>query len=240
MDTLAGRTVVVIGGSSGIGLAVAAESLAAGATVIVAGRSDARLKEASDQLGAGLVTRPVDATDEREMADLFAGIDLVDHIFVSVGVIFGGTLLEADMTSHRERLDSRVLAAAHAAKFGAPRMSRGGSITFTSGTGARRPNARSNPLASASAGAVESMSRTLAIQLAPIRVNTVVPGLVDTALTTPQAGPGREEALAAAANRLPVGRLGRPEDVAHAVRFIMENGYLTGVSLVLDGGGTLV
>jgi NAD(P)-dependent dehydrogenase (short-subunit alcohol dehydrogenase family) len=119
-------------------------------------------------------------------------------------------------------------------------MSRGGSITFVSGTGSRRPNLRSNPLASASAGAVEAMTRTLAVQLAPIRVNTVVPGLIDTALTTPQSGPEREQALTAAANRLPAGRLGRPEDIAHAVLFAMENGYFTGVSLVVDGGGTLV
>jgi NAD(P)-dependent dehydrogenase (short-subunit alcohol dehydrogenase family) len=239
MGSLQGTTVVVIGGTSGIGLAVAAIARAADAEVVIAGRSGGRLGEARARLGHDVRSWAVDGTDESAVQRLFDGLDVVDHIFVSVGVVGGGALLDADMSTHRPRLEDRVLAAAHAAKYGFPKMTRGGSITFCSGTVARRPGRTTNPLSSASAAAVEAMARTLALQLAPVRVNTVVPGLIDTPLTAP-ASDDQRRMRAAVEQKVPVGRIGRPEDVAHAVRFLMENDYVTGTSLVVDGGGLLV
>jgi NAD(P)-dependent dehydrogenase (short-subunit alcohol dehydrogenase family) len=140
----------------------------------------------------------------------------------------------------RPRLDIRVWGAVYAAKYCTPKMTRGGSITFCSGTAAVRPSQAGNPVAAASGGAVEALARALAVQLAPVRVNTVQPGLVDTPLHDQTMGDQREERLAAIAKRLPVGRIGRPEDIAHAVVFLMENGYVTGTTLTIDGGGVLV
>jgi NAD(P)-dependent dehydrogenase (short-subunit alcohol dehydrogenase family) len=239
MSPLRNRTVVVIGGSSGIGLAVASSVRNSGADVVIAGRSEQRLVEAQAALGDGVATRIVDGTDETHVKALFEDMEVVDHVFVSVGLVGGGGLLDADMAMHRGRLDSRVLAAAHAAKYGAPKMTRGGSITFCSGTVALRPGPATNPLSAASAAAVEGLARALAVQLAPIRVNTVVPGLVDTPLTAPTTEE-QSRARTVFAQRLPVGRIGRPEEVAHAVCFLMENDYVTGTSLVVDGGGALV
>ncbi|MCD7436621.1 SDR family oxidoreductase [Streptomyces lincolnensis] len=235
MSSLKGETVLVIGGSSGLGLAVAATALEDGAEVTIAGRSEDRLREARAVIGDGVRTAAVDAVDEEQVAGLFDGFDTVDHVFVTVGVVGGGTLFEADTATHRPRLDARVWAAAHAARYGAPKMLRGGSITFCSGAAGVRPGKTTNPLAAASAGAVESMTRTLAVQLAPVRVNTVVPGIVETPLLTASAGD-----LEAIAERLPVGRVGRAEDIAQAVRFFMTNGYVTGQTLIVDGGGVLV
>jgi NAD(P)-dependent dehydrogenase (short-subunit alcohol dehydrogenase family) len=235
MGSLKGQTVVVIGGSSGLGLALAASALEDGAEVTIAGRSEDRLHEARAAIGDRVRTAVVDAVDEVQVAGLFGGLGTVDHVFVTVGVVGGGTLVESDTATHRPRLDARVWAAAYAAKYGAPKMTRGGSITFCSGAASVRPGKATNPLAAASAGAVEAMTRTLALQLAPVRVNTVVPGIVDTPLFTRSA-----DDLETIAKRLPVGRVGRPEDIAQAVRFFMTNGYVTGQTLIVDGGGVLV
>lgn len=239
MSSLKGQVVVVIGGSSGLGFAVAAAAQAEGAEVVIASRSEGKLREARKALGDTVQTRAVDGTDEAGVKELFDALDVVDHIFVTAGVTGGGSLLEADTATHRQRLDTRVWAAAYAARYGAPKMTRGGSITFCSGAASMRPHKGTNPFAAASGAAVEAMARALALQFAPIRVNAVVPGIVDTSLTVPQSGERREEFLSATAARLPVGRAGRPEDIAHAVKFLMENGYVTGIALIVDGGAVL-
>ena len=118
-------------------------------------------------------------------------------------------------------------------------MPAGGSITFMSGTAGRRPLPGA-AVASASCGAVDAFARALALDLAPIRVNTITPGYVDTPLFDDILGAARDQVLADAAARLPVGRIGQPEDIAHAVLFLMQNGYVTGINLVVDGGGLLV
>lgn len=240
MNSLKDKSVVVIGGSSGLGLAVAAMAAESGAKVTVAARSIERLRQAEALIGRSVTTRVVDGAEEEQVAQLFNSIDEVDHIFVSVGVVGGGTLLETATSEHRSRLDARVWAAAYAAKYGAPKMHEGGSITFCSGTAGVRPRSTGNPLAAASAGAVEAMTRILSLQLAPIRVNSIVPGIVDTPLWKRAVGDRRQAFLESTATSLPVGRVGQPEDIAHAVQFLMENGFVTGQSLIVDGGGVLV
>jgi NAD(P)-dependent dehydrogenase (short-subunit alcohol dehydrogenase family) len=136
-------------------------------------------------------------------------------------------------------MDTRFWGALYAAKYGAPKMNGSGSITFMSGTAAQRPIGGMS-VASASCGAVEAFARALAVDLAPIRVNTIQPGFVDTPLLDEFLGAQRAEILAAAAARLPVRRIGQPEDIADAVLFLMKNGYVTGITLTIDGGGLLV
>jgi NAD(P)-dependent dehydrogenase (short-subunit alcohol dehydrogenase family) len=236
---MAGATVVVVGGSSGIGLATAAAARGRGADVVITGRSEERLRSAAATLGAGVRVVAADSGDEEATRALFADLAIVHHIFVSAGAVGGGPL-GTPTPALRPLLETRVWGSVFAATYGAPRMTEGGSITFCSGVSGLRPRPGGSSVSAASCGAVESMARSLAIELAPIRVNTIVPGLVDTPLLDGALGDRREAALAVAARSLPVKRVGTPEDIADAVLFLMGNGYVTGISLVIDGGRLLV
>jgi NAD(P)-dependent dehydrogenase (short-subunit alcohol dehydrogenase family) len=237
--TLANKTIVVLGGSSGIGLATAKAAKDEGAQVIITGRSQKRLDEASASLGGGVRAVSLDVADESGMRTFFGHLESVDHIFVTAAtVIFNGGLA-ADTDMLRPGIDTRVWGSWYAAKFGAPKMPRDGSITFTSGVSAVRPRPGAG-MGSASCGAVEALARTLAVELGPIRVNTIVPGLIDTPLIAQVMGEHAPAILQAQAKRLPVGRVGRGEDIAEAALFLMKNGFTTGITLTVDGGHTLV
>ena len=238
-DALKGSTVVVIGGSSGIGLATAAAALEAGAEVVITGRSEQRLEAAAASLGSRVRAVGVDSADEGGTKALFDSLPEVHHIFVSAGAVGPGPLT-ATTDQLRPLLDTRVWGSVFAAKYGAPRIAEGGSITFCSGVSALRPRPGGSGVSAASAAAVEALARSLAVELAPIRVNVVVPGLIDTPLIANAFGEHRERMLEAAAASLPVRRIGRPEDIADGVLFLMRNGYVTGTTLVIDGGRLLV
>ena len=239
MSSLAHKTVVILGGSSGIGLATARAAKAEGARVIVTGRSRERLQLAQAELGSGARTVALDVADEAGTRALFQEIDRVDHIFITAGTVALDAQLAPDSASLRPAMDTRFWGAFYAAKYGATKMNAGGSITFMSGTTARRP-LRGAAVATASCGAVEAFARSLAIDLAPIRVNTIQPGYVDTPMLDELLGEAREAIKAEAGARLPVKRIGRPEELADAVLFLMKNGYVNGITLTVDGGGLLV
>jgi NAD(P)-dependent dehydrogenase (short-subunit alcohol dehydrogenase family) len=158
---------------------------------------------------------------------------------MTAGTLVRDAHLAPDSAAIRPSMDTRFLGALYAAKYSAPKIRAGGSITFMSGTAARRPLAGISAV-SASCGAVEAFARALAVDLAPIRVNTIQPGFVDTPLLDEVLGSQKTEILAAAAARLPVKRIGRADEVADAVLFLMKNGYVTGITLTIDGGGLLV
>jgi NAD(P)-dependent dehydrogenase (short-subunit alcohol dehydrogenase family) len=181
----------------------------------------------------------VDSADEEGTKALFDSLPVVHHIFVSAGAVGAGPLT-ATTEQLRPLLDTRVWGSVFAAKYGAPRMTDGGSITFCSGVSALRPRPGGSGVSAASAAAVEALARSLAVELAPIRVNVVVPGLIDTPLIASAFGEHRERMLEAAAASLPVRRVGQPEDIADGVLFLMGNGYVTGTTLVIDGGRLLV
>src|SRR5262245_52986856 len=245
------KRVVVIGGSSGIGLETARLALVEGASVTIAGRSEDRLRRAADSLefsyedASGktptdrLRCAIADIADESSVRSLFAGERHVDHLFLPAGELRPGTadVLGADLEGLRSILDVRLLGVVHAIRRAGPKMREGGSITLMSGLYSTRPAAGGAMGAAAVAG-VEGMTRALALDLAPIRVNAVAPGLIDTPLWD-AFGPQRE-AFAARAARLPVGRIGRPEEVAEAVVLLLTNGFVTGTVLPIDGGGGLV
>jgi NAD(P)-dependent dehydrogenase (short-subunit alcohol dehydrogenase family) len=234
---LANSTVVILGGSSGIGLATAKAARAEGARVIITGRSRERLEKAAAELGSDVRTVAVDVTDEPGTRELFSSLDRVDHVFITAGAVLFDPRLEAEHTAARPALDTRFWGAFHAAKLAAPKMGAGGSITFMSGTTAIRP-LRGAAVATASCAAVEAFARSLAVDLAPIRVNTIQPGLVDTPFLD-TLGDRRAALMAEYSARLPVKRAGRPEEIADAVLFLMKNGFVTGITLTVDGGGIL-
>jgi NAD(P)-dependent dehydrogenase (short-subunit alcohol dehydrogenase family) len=247
---LDGKRVIIIGGSSGIGLETARLALAEGAFVTIAGRSEERLRGAAERLrlsSAGgtshapsdrLRSVAADLADESSIESLFAGETRVDHVFVPAGELGPGRadVLGADLGDLRSILEVRLLGVARVVRQAKPRMD-GGSITLMSGLYSTRP-ASGGAMGAAAVAAVEGMARALALDLAPIRVNAVAPGLIDTPLW--DAFGSKREAIVASAAKLPVGRIGRPEEVAEAVIFLMNNGFVTGTVLPIDGGGGLV
>ena len=237
--TLQDKTVVILGGSSGIGLATAKAALSEGARVTITGRSESRLAAASTALGTAVNTVMLDASDEAGTRALMESLASLDHVFITAGALVNDAHLEPATDTLRAALDTRFWGALYAAKYAAPKMSDGGSITLMSGTAGRRP-LPGVAVASASCGAVDAFARALALDLAPIRVNSITPGYVDTPLFDELLGDQRETVLANVAASLPVKRIGQPEEIAHAVLFLMQNGYVTGISLPVDGGCLLV
>ena len=236
---LHGKTVVILGGSSGIGLATAYAALSEGAHVTVTGRTNGKLRAATTKLGSATTTVQLDASDEPATEAFFASLNSLDHLFITVGSFVSDHQLQPESSTLRPALDTRFWGALFAAKYATPKLSKGGSITFMSGSAARRPIAGAS-ITSASCAAVDTLARSLALDLAPVRVNSVQPGYVDTPLFDDLLGEQREELLAATAERLPLKRIGRPEEIADAVLFLMKNDYVTGTNLVVDGGCVLV
>jgi len=236
---LAHKTVVTLGGSSGIGLATAKGAQAESAQVIVTGRSRDRLQSAQTALGSSARTVALDVADEAGMRAFFHDLGRVDHIFITAGTVALDSKLPPDSASLRPAMDTRFWCAFSAAKYGAAKMNEGGSITFMSGVSAWRPRPGSS-VGAASCGAIEAFARSLAIDLAPIRVNTIQPGFIDTPLIDELVGERKQAFVAMQASRLPVKRIGTPEDIADAVLFLMKNGFVTGITLTVDGGHTLI
>ncbi len=238
--TLANKIVVLLGGSSGIGLATAKAAKAEGADVIITGRSQSRLDAARAEIGGEVRTVALDVADEGGMRAMFEGLSRVDHIFVSAATVTLGGGLKPDTDKLRPGMDTRFWGSIYAAKYGAPKMPPEGSIVFCSGTSAWRPFPGSGGVGAASCGAVEALARSLAVDLAPIRVNVVAPGLIDTPLIADVLGARAAAIIESEAKRLPVRRVGTGADIADAVLFLMKNGFTTGITLTVDGGRTLV
>ena len=236
---LDGKTVVVIGGGSGIGLACAEAARNAGAAVTIAGRSAEKLERAKAGLGDDVRVAALDITDEGAVRNLFLRAGRVNHLVVAAAETVSVGVMEAEEADVRPTLDIRVWGSFHAARHAARVMAEDGSITFLSGTSGHRPYPGAAMVA-ASSGAVESFARALALELAPVRVNTICAGFVDTPLLDDYYGEERDEAVRGLAARLPVGRIGTPEEIADAFMFLAGNGFVTGTVLHVDGGKLLV
>lgn len=234
---------LIAGGSSGMGLALARLSLDLGAQVVLVGRDQAKLARAGTMLGGRgrLELLTADITCEDAVAKLFETVGDLDHIVCTAADIRGAyELLPAlDLQAARQAMESKVFGPMLLAKHGAPRLRPSGSITLTSGIAAYRPMPRGTVVAAINA-ALEGLVRALAAELAPIRVNAVSPGWVDTPIWEFVAGDRKDAMLAGMAERLPVGRVGRPEDIADAIAFLVGNGFTTGTVLHVEGGHRLV
>jgi NAD(P)-dependent dehydrogenase (short-subunit alcohol dehydrogenase family) len=238
-----GAKIIIVGGSSGMGLALARRLLGEGAAVTIAGRSEDKLAAARRNLGEhlGLATVAVDISREEEVAALFGNSGPVDHIVSTAADIEGAYQLlpSIELTAAQRVVESKFYGPLLLAKYGAAHLPPSGSITYTSGVAAYRPAARGSVVAAVNA-ALEGLVRALAVELAPIRINAVSPGWVDTPIWSFVAGDAKQATLDAMAQRLPAGRVGRPDDIADAIRFLIGNGFTTGTILHVEGGHRLV
>lgn len=238
---LKNERLVVLGGSRGIGFAVAELAAREGAAVVVVSSQKQGVEDAVARLPSGSAGHVADLRSPDAVRKLFADIGEFDHLVYTAGepIPFGPHLTDLDLAAARSYFDLRywgVLTAIQASRL---YIRKGGSIVLTSGTSARRPPAGFAIGASIS-GAIESLSRSLAIELAPVRVNVVVPGMVTTDLWAGIPTPAREQMFLDIGAKLPIGRVGSPEDIAEAYVSFLRNGYATGQSMVVDGGASLV
>ncbi|MEV6065822.1 SDR family oxidoreductase [Nocardia sp. NPDC052001] len=231
---------VVIGGGSGMGLAIADALLAAGAEVTIVGRSAERLADAVRELGDGKLNAiAANVGDEEQVERLFDTIGAVDHVITTAGDTTGtyGPIKDFDFTNGRGFIETKLIGSMLLAKHA--RITPGGSLTFTSGIAAYRP-ASGGAMVAAVNAALAGLARALAVELAPTRVNAVSPGWVRTGIWDKMPWDDREDRLRAMADRLPAGRLGAPEDIAQAALSLLRNPFITGTVLHVDGGHRLV
>lgn len=231
---LDGSRIVIIGGTSGIGRAVARRVGAAGASVVVASSSTAKVEQAREDLGDAALVSVLDVRDEQSVADFFTDLGPIDHVVHTAGdwgTMGRGRLADLDLDAAREAFTVRFWGALNVAKHAHPHIAPGGSITLTDGMVAHRPRAGS-AVTSAMAGAVEHLVRALSIDLAPVRVNAVCPGLISTeALASIPAAQ-----IETMTKRQAVPRAGSPDEAAEAYLYLMRGTYTTGQVLRVDGG----
>jgi len=239
--SLAGSRIVVIGGSSGIGLATAREAAARGAQLVIGGRSQDRLARAAGEIGGRVETHQIDATDESAVAALFGRIGRFDHLAVLVPSAPDASVsaklapfLAMEPGLFETIFRNRFWTQLWGVRYGAPQMSPTGSIVLMSSAQPRKTIER-YAASCAAAGAIEALARTLAIELAPIRVNVIAPGFVETPGTghIPLERRQNWDRIAAAQ---PVKRLGKAEEIADEMLFLMANAYATATVLDIDGG----
>jgi NAD(P)-dependent dehydrogenase (short-subunit alcohol dehydrogenase family) len=231
--------VVVLGGSSGIGLSTGQQARAAGARVILTGRDQERLDKAVADVGAERGVA-LDLNDPAQVEQLFAGLPAqLDHILVSGGGPFYAPLAEMDLDEVQRSLDERLVGSLRIARLCIGRVRPGGSLTFISGTGARRPGI-GLILAAIGTAALSAIAANAALEIAPIRVNTVAAGFVDTPLSARLLGDQIEQRRADLRATLPIRRVVGPDDVADLVLHLMTNTALTGATYDVDGGQQLL
>ncbi|MER7840984.1 SDR family oxidoreductase [Streptomyces sp. NPDC096040] len=249
-SALSGTTAVLVGASSGIGLAAGVLLRSVGARVVLVGRDPDRLKTAAsrvrdanpaDDSDDAVLAVAGDGGDERILAEAYDRAGHVDHVFVTAGGLSGvGPVTALSADDIRSAFDSVLQRAFAIARTAASRLPSGGSLTFSSGILVARPlPGMTAPLSAG--GAVETLTRALAVELAParLRVNAIRYGRIDTPLLRSLPGLDSDEAVTAAGSAVPVGRFGTAEEAAATALFLMANTYVTGQILTVDGGETL-
>jgi NAD(P)-dependent dehydrogenase (short-subunit alcohol dehydrogenase family) len=236
---LIGQTVVLLGGSAGIGLATARLARAEGADVILVGRNPERLKRAADEVDAKS-TAAFDATDAAALERFFEDQpNPVDHVFVTAGGPHYGPLAEMDFAAARRTVEEHLWLPLKLARIAVEKVRPGGSLLFMSGTGGRRTAVGLTIGGTLTVGAL-ALTRNLALEIAPIRVNQIAAGFVDTPLSASILGDQLEARRTELRETLPIGRVVGPEDVAALAVHLMTNTALTGATYDIDGGQQLV
>ena len=237
---LSGKHIVIVGGGSGFGLETARLALAAGAKITIGDISHKKLAHAASELGETAVkTVEADVNDTTAVASLFAEIDRIDHLFITAGKLDRGnsSALKEPTETLRQVLETRLMGPVNVLREAQHKLQPGGSVVLASGLDGIRPG-KDSTFAAASTEGVVGMTRALALDLAPIRVNCVMPGLIDTPLW--DGVKDFDKFANAFVTKLPLRRIGKSLDVAEGAVFLMTNGYVTGTTLHIDGGAQLV
>lgn len=237
--SLKGKRVVVIGGTSGIGLSTAKAFLDQSAQVIIASRSASKLSEAKNLLGGNVEAYSIDFRNEEKLADFFKMVGKFDHLVVTAGEGAMGHFSDLPVDNAKDAFDSKFWGQYLTVRAALPYLNEASSITLTSGVYGIRPPQGATTLASINS-AIDGLVRGLSVDLAPIRVNVVSPGIVDTPLYGGMSDEQRQNLYSSIAQQLPVKRVANPEDIAEAYLYLAKNGFTTGTVLLIDGGAHLV
>jgi NAD(P)-dependent dehydrogenase (short-subunit alcohol dehydrogenase family) len=238
--TLDGKKVVIVGGTSGIGFATAQAATHAGAGVVLASSSQERVDGALQRLPNGVEGYVTDASSEQEIANLFETVGELDHLVFTAGEpLAPNELATLELEDARAFFETRYWGALAVAKHASPRIRPGGSIILSSGGAGARPAPGLSVPASV-CGAVEALARALAVELAPIRVNAVAPGVVRTDMWNGIPEDARESFYQEAAGAMLTDRVGEPQEIAGAHLYLMQNDFVTGTVMSIDGGAALV
>jgi len=226
--------IVITGGGSGIGLATARLAAERGATVVLMGRRESKLQGAVESIGSSASYRVLDVTDADAVGRVFSALGRIDHLVTCAAGITIGPFAELPENAFREFFEVKFWGQYRAIRAALPQLSPDGSIVLLSGYLFRKPCIGFSPFAAVN-GAIEALVKVLAIELAPVRINALAPGQIDTLaeLIGEEANRARIEAAAA---KLPLRRIGMPEEIAHAALFLAENRFATGTTLDVDGG----
>lgn len=236
--TFKNQHVVIVGGSSGMGLALAQTVLDQGGKVTIAGRSEAKLSAANETLGNRAQILAFDAGNPAAAEKAYASLGPINHLVTTAAALTYAPIGDIALEAVTEMLSGKFWAPFLAARFAAPKIAAGGSITFFSGLAAYRPGPGTVAVAALNAG-LEGMAKALAVELAPLRVNVLSPGVVETPGWSFLSEDDRKGFFAGQAKSLPTRYVGTPADVAQAAITLMTNPYITGTVLDVDGGGRL-
>lgn len=232
---MVGQRVVVIGGTSGMGLATVRAAVACGADVVAAGRRPVGRRDVI----TGVRQVEVDITDEPSTRRLFEHVGDLDHLLVTASPGSPGPFLDQDLNEARSFMDGKFLGSWTAARYAADHLRHRGSITFVTGAAAVRAPTHGSMIAAAFA-AIEALTRALAVELGPVRVNTIRPGYTDSDMWSFLSPADRDHLRRRVAAAMPVRRMGTAGDIAHAAVFLMSNPQVTGTVLEVTGGESLV
>lgn len=243
MATLANKTILIVGGSSGIGLGVAKAVLKSGGNIVIVGRAAEKLRAAERTLDAGdrLAAIAADMTNEVEVARLFDEVGPFDHLVSTAGAPPPGDPIgQADIEVARRFVDNKLIGALMLAKHAVRHLAADGSMTFTSGINKDKPPVPGGAVVTAIAGSFGYFARALALELGPRRVNVVSPGWVDTPMWDTLVGEAKAGYFAEMGSRLPAGKIPTAADVAHAYIYLMESDFTTGETIRVDGGHNMI
>jgi NAD(P)-dependent dehydrogenase (short-subunit alcohol dehydrogenase family) len=240
IPALKGKKVTILGGSSGIGLATAKAAAAEGAQVTIVSGNRQRIDNALKELPQGAEGHVADLGNEESIKSFFAAAGSFDHLVYTAGENLRlNNISETDTAEARNFFNVRYWGALATIKYGASHISPGGSVNLIGGIASPRPG-KGWGIAASICGAMEGFTRAMAIELAPIRVNLVAPGVIKTNLWNGMSEEDREQLFTTVGNNLPVKRVGEAEDIALAFIYLMKQQFATGQVLVVDGGAVLV